>query len=370
MKDCIVFWQRMLTPHMTELAQQVSRWGVEVHYVTEESLSEERLAMGWKAEDLAEVTVHFISLPEEARTLVNRFPSHAVHITQGVRSNNLVAHAQKQICAKRLRHYPIMEKVDLRGFGGWVKPFVYTQCFRSLAGKIEGIFAIGEGTPEWIAKRSARRVRPIPFAYFLKGRREAQLSREGNIFKFIFVGGLIERKRVDLLIKALSRLSDRAFIIEIVGDGPERSQLQRLAEVQLPGRVAFLGTVDMDVAIDRIATADCLVLPSDHDGWGAVVSEAQISGTPAVCSSECGAAGTVHASEFGSVFRSGDVESLRRCLAIMLDRGPVDSAARQKLATWARCLTAEAGARYLLDIVRRERDIAERIIPPWEDARL
>lgn len=366
MTKCIVFWQRMLTPHMTELALEVARAGALVHYVTEQALSEERRAMGWQADDLSEVEVHYIGTPDEARGLVDRLSQHAVHITQGVRANGLVSEAQKRIMAKGLRHYPVMEMVDLRGFGGWIKPLVYALQFRAFAEGSEGLLAIGEGTPNWIARRAPRRLRAIPFAYFLKGRRPHPAVSGQTVFRFIFVGGLVERKRVDLLIEALSGLADRPFDLEIVGDGPERVRLESRAEEVLPGRVTFSGTISMDTAIDRIAAADCLVLPSDHDGWGAVVSEAQINGTPVICSSQCGSAGAVRASGFGAVFKARNEDSLRQCLANILDMGRIDAASRDRLSVWAQCLTAGSGARYLLDIISNHSNADGPIIPPWE----
>lgn len=359
----------MLTPHMTELARELARVGVEVHYVTEQALSEERRAMGWQADKLSEVEVHYIDTPDKARSLVNSLPQQAVHITQGVRANGLVADAQKQITTNGLRHYPIMEKVDLRGFGGWIKPVVYALRFRAIAAQSEGVLAIGEGTREWITQRAPKTLRTIPFAYFLKGKHHHPTTSNHSTFKFIFVGSFIKLKRIDLLINALSGLAHRSFTLELVGDGPGSSAIEQLAYELLPGRVALLGTLGMEAAVERIAASDCLVLPSDQDGWGAVVSEAQINGTPVICSSECGSAGTVRASGFGAVFETGDVEQLRRCLSGQLDRGRIDKAGREKLSTWARSLTAEAGAQYLLEIIRCSRNVDSRLIPPWERAK-
>ena len=65
-----------------------------------------------------------------------------------------------------------------------------------------------------------------------------------------------------------------------------------------------------------MSSADCLILPSRHDGWGAVVSEALMVGTPVICSDACGSAGVVHASGVGGVFRSGDHCALTAELAV------------------------------------------------------
>lgn len=369
MAECVVFWQRMLTPHMTALAREVAKIGAEVHYVAEEALSAERRAMGWVADDLDGVETHMVDTPEAVRDLVDRLPQSAVHITPGVRANGLAAVAQARIMARGLRHYPIMEKVDLRGRAGWIKPLIYALKFRRLAGGIEGFLAIGEGTKAWVRKWSLNAIKPISFAYFLKGAVVPSVTPRADGFRFVFVGSLVGLKRIDLLLSALSDLSERPFQLEVIGDGPERAGLEHLARKRLSARVHFRGTAEMDVAIMRIAQADCLVLPSDKDGWGAVVSEALINGTPAVCSSECGAAEAVRASGVGGVFRAGDVDGLRRVLADLLDRGPVTPAARRDLAGWAHCLTAEAGARYLLDIFEARGEPADSFRPPWEGDR-
>ena len=39
---------------------------------------------------------------------------------------------------------------------------------------------------------------------------------------------------------------------------------------------------------NTIYQADNLVLPSSHDGWGAVTTEALMVGTPVICSDTCG----------------------------------------------------------------------------------
>jgi glycosyltransferase involved in cell wall biosynthesis len=366
MADCIVFWQRMLSPHMTELARQLVLTGAEVHYVTEEDLSTERRAMGWEAGELSGVAVHRITTSQDVCSLVDHLPANAVHITQGVRSNGLIAHAQKRISQRGLRQYPIMEKVDLRGLGGWIKPLLYRLRFWILAWKIEGLLAIGESTPEWVASISPTRLRAIPFAYFLKGPSTHPRAREQGAFRFTFVGRLVGLKRVDLLLDALSGLRNYPFVLEIVGDGSTRAQLERQAHALLPGRVVFRGSLRMDEAADRIAAADCLVLTSAYDGWGVTVSEAQINGTPVVCSSACGASETVRASGFGAVFEAGNMDSLRQCLAAMLDNGRIDNANRKKLCEWATCLTARAGARYLLGIIDSDDKGSSHIIPPWE----
>ena len=183
-------------------------------------------------------------------------------------------------------------------------------------------------------------------------------------FRFLFVGSLIKLKRVDLLLRSLSKL-DGDFELLIVGDGPMRENLQSMANVLLPNHVRWLGTLPMNDIPHLMSSADCLILPSRHDGWGAVVSEALMVGTPVICSDACGSAGVVHASGVGGVFRSGDHCALTAELAVAFSAGYLQPEARERLATWAQCLGATQGALYLQSIFQSYESSGSIPSPPW-----
>jgi len=107
------------------------------------------------------------------------------------------------------------------------------------------------------------------------------------------------------------------------------------------------------------------VLPSRHDGWGAVVSEALMAGTPVVCSDSCGSAGVVRASGQGGVFRSGDREALLSMLKQVIAKGRLPSTDKLSLASWAESLGESAGAAYLLQILDHVVGHIARPSPPW-----
>ncbi|MFI5411070.1 glycosyltransferase [Kaistia sp. UC242_56] len=183
-----------------------------------------------------------------------------------------------------------------------------------------------------------------------------------------FVGRLIELKRVRLLIEAISGLASQNVELAIIGTGPLEGELRTMAEALLPGRVLWIGVLPIEEVPKHMAQADCLVLPSRHDGWGAVVSEALMVGTPAICSDRCGAAGVVLASRRGGVFPSGDVGALTTQLQRIVDGGRQSWQQRAELADWAKCLGAEAGATYLTEILRYVETGGARPAPPWEGA--
>jgi glycosyltransferase involved in cell wall biosynthesis len=100
------------------------------------------------------------------------------------------------------------------------------------------------------------------------------------------VGRLVRSKRVDHAIRALSRLRrsvpDASLVV--VGDGPERGELLRLAdELRLREAVEFAGRVSEPEKTRLLADATILVSTAVREGWGLTVTEAARVGTPSVC---------------------------------------------------------------------------------------
>ncbi|KJV43323.1 hypothetical protein VH88_01095 [Brevundimonas sp. KM4] len=107
------------------------------------------------------------------------------------------------------------------------------------------------------------------------------------------------------------------------------------------------------------------MLPSRYDGWGAVISEAIMVGTPAVCSDRCGSAGVVRASGRGGVFAANDLDALTALLRRLMDQGSPSPDQRAALARWGRRLGAGAGADYLRAILAFSDRGGDRPAAPW-----
>lgn len=365
-KLTIWFWQRMVTPHMGYLASALAQRGHKVTYVAEERLSVQREALGWQSLDLNGVTMRFASTAHEAKKLAECSDVQTIHITQGLRANGIVASAQKTISIRKQRHYIIMESVDLRGPVGYLKPAVYVWHLYRKRRDLEGVMAIGADTSSWLRRLAPSNLQIFPFAYFLPEQQFESTPRSRSKFRFLYAGALVPRKRVDLLLQTLGDLRKHEFEIEVIGNGPMRHELESLAEKLLPGRVVFQGVLPISEIPGRMALADCLVLPSSHDGWGAVVSEALMVGTPAICSAACGSRGVVEASGVGGVFGTLDKLKLSNLLESAVYDGKINTESRMRLKRWARCLGADAGAEYLEFLVEKNRLANVSILPPWQ----
>jgi glycosyltransferase involved in cell wall biosynthesis len=109
---------------------------------------------------------------------------------------------------------------------------------------------------------------------------------------FLFSGQLIERKGVDVLIRAFVRVgnTNTQTALLILGDGPLRDALKASVPLAMTNRVHFIGPVAQVDLPSYFAAADVFVFPSRHDGWGVVINEACAAGLPVIATRQTGAA--------------------------------------------------------------------------------
>jgi glycosyltransferase involved in cell wall biosynthesis len=109
----------------------------------------------------------------------------------------------------------------------------------------------------------------------------AEVPTSAVVSDLIFVGRLIEDKRVDLLIEAVARLRGELPGLRclVIGDGPERPALEALvAERGLRDRVWFMGPVGEAEKVALLKGSKLLVLPSVREGFGIAAVEGQAAG--------------------------------------------------------------------------------------------
>lgn len=96
---------------------------------------------------------------------------------------------------------------------------------------------------------------------------------------FLAMGRLVEYKRIDLLLRLWERVRPvTGGRLVVVGDGPERARLEATAGPA----VTFTGHVSEAEKHRLLCQAWLLLHPSLVEGWGLVVTEAAVRGTPAV----------------------------------------------------------------------------------------
>jgi glycosyltransferase involved in cell wall biosynthesis len=102
------------------------------------------------------------------------------------------------------------------------------------------------------------------------------------------VGRLDRLKRTERLIEAAARMTRPAPIV-VVGQGPEREALERLAESRgIAARVRFLGRIDDDALKDLYGRCSAVYYAPHDEDYGLVTLEAFQSGKPVVTTVDSG----------------------------------------------------------------------------------
>lgn len=366
--DDVWFWHGIFSPHMAGLASAVARTGCKVTCVAEQESLADRVKLGWLVPKMQGVRLCIAADRTAIQRLVREASVRSVHICEGIRGNGMVSLAQQALAQRGLRQWVVMETVDDAGVVGMIKRWEYARLFRGKGRSLEGVLATGHTTTDWLIARGASASKVFPFAYFLPdvSPPDHDRHRQPGPFRVLFVGRFIPLKRLDVLIQSLRTLMTHNFQLLVVGEGPHENELRALAESALPGRVRWLGRYSMADVLLTMGQADCLVLPSRFDGWGAVISEALMAGSPVICSDACGATGVVLASGAGGVFASNWPDELWARLDEQLKTGPITTEGRMRLASWASALGSDAGARYLIAILDHAAGGGPRPSPPWQ----
>ncbi len=139
---------------------------------------------------------------------------------------------------------------------------------------------------------------PIPKS---EARRQLGLSDDRIILS---VGGLIPRKRFDLIIKAVKILCEdfqkKNLLLIIIGEGGSRNELERLiTSLDLHGHVRLQGSVSHRKLYIWYNAADLSCLASSREGWPNVVLESLACGTPVVATRVWGTPEIIRSDEFG-----------------------------------------------------------------------
>lgn len=206
----------------------------------------------------------------------------------------------------RLRFPPPLAALG-RALEERVMPLVYSRSLFLCVSPSTALALGGIGVP-------AERIRVLPMG--VDTGRVASEERSPTPL-FLALGRLVPHKRLDLLMRMWEKVRDRVGgRLVIVGDGPERARLQRLAG----NGVEVMGRVSEGEKQQLLSRAWLLVHSALHEGWGIVVTEAAAAGTPTLAFDVPGVRDAVQDGETGVLART-EAELTHEWISLAEDRG-------------------------------------------------
>lgn len=172
---------------------------------------------------------------------------------------------------------------------------------------------------------------------------------QGRGRRMLFVGRLAAAKGLPVLIEAVSIVRKRFFDVEltIAGDGPDRQELQSMAQqLGLAGSIRLLGYQSQAQVRGLLAETDVFAMASFAEGVPVVLMEAMAAGVPVVATRIAGVPELVDDGVSGLLVPPGDAASL----AVGIERLLQDAALRNRFAASGR---QKVGGEFNTDIESR-----------------
>lgn len=333
----VAFYLNIVSPHQMPLADEVTRRiGIEnFRYVYAEEFHAERANMGWNADNLPSWCVKG---DESSLELME-----AGIVYTGIRCLDLLE--RRAALGKKTYYYSERWFKPIHCFPGWIRMLV--PSYRRMAKRFVKwantdpnacVLAVGPWAKKDFFQLGIHPDKIRDWGYFVahsthvSATRTPMQSNSRTILKVLYIGRLIPLKCVDTIIRAVARLPEAT--LTIVGDGPEKSRLQRLSNKLLGKRIEFRPFVPIEKVREVMRRHDVLVFASNAlDGWGAVVSEALDEGVPVVGTRETGASAALLPET--NLFSCGNdrelAEKLRHFAVVDLPYGYTPSGAAELL---------------------------------------
>ncbi|MDR7150631.1 glycosyltransferase involved in cell wall biosynthesis [Hydrogenophaga palleronii] len=366
-----VFWHSYLMFHQAAYIRALAEVpGNTVRWCVTEDLPAYYRERGYPVPDTGKVLVHIAPTPERTEELA-RLPG-SVQVFFGLRGFALPLTAFKASLGAPVHRFLMTENRYEPGAQLLPRWLVYTWDALRYRRHLSGVFCIGHsgryGGARFFSACGYPAERIVPFVHVVDSLPVQHRPVQRDHKEILYVGQLIVRKRVDLLLQAFSQLDLPTARLRIIGKGDQEQHLLELAhQLDIAERVDFSpGMPNADI-VAAMAAADVLVLPSRFDGWGAVVNEALMVGTPVISSDRCGASDVIENGRNGYVFEAGNARALLECLESFFrdfhwDRAALASAEASRLGG------PEVAARFQLHALRllAPDPVASRSTAPME----
>jgi len=343
----IIFWQNIVSPHQIDFLKVLSN-RFKITLIVDNLIDAYRKKDGWQVPDYSQIELY---VQPNAET-INRFflNKDSIHIFSGIGAFKYVHKGFKIAIKYRAKIGVFSEPFVMRGIIGQLK-FIRGIIHKILyAKKINFICATGDLGFQTYLNFGYKLEKIFHWGYFVNSKISRVYKRENSI---VYVGRLNSNKNIarfsSFFIQNKGLGFDKLFI---VGDGEHKEEINNLVNPNENScQVILLGRLSSQETYDVISKSKLLILPSTDDGWGVVVNEALLSGTPVIASSSVGASVLLGEGYRGEIFQTNNFTNLKQ----VIDKWAVKKislADNLRIKNWAdNNISPEKAASYFVDII-------------------
>lgn len=369
----IVFWENIISQHKIDYWYELSRQKdvSAIIIVIDQELDDELKSQGWFIEDekLKNIVIKVHPKVDDIQTLFSSNLKNTFHIFSGIKANKFVYESFLISLDYNIHRILLTESVNLNKERVITRRLASFMIERKYLKYYDIVLGSGTTTKKWYLENGLHPENFYSFLYSINNSlNDFNLlkNNSSDTYKFVFVGQLIKRKGIDLLLKALGLLTSNNWKLDIFGTGSELDSLKRLTIKQgINEKVHFKGVLPNSVMKKHLKNYDTLVLPSRFDGWGAVINEAISSGLKVICSNRCGASQLVINEKIGNVFNIKNTASLKEQLKSHIENGH-SFEDRKYVLNYQETINGLSTANYLIRIINYHYDKTNIYPnPPW-----
>lgn len=353
-----IFWQNIISIHQSAFLKALAEEH-EVTLVVEQELDNQRKNESWNIPDMG--ASHIIIAPSD-KQIEKLFENNSIyHIFSGINAYPMVYKAFKMAVKRNYNISVMAEPYDWTGLRGKLRRLKYMMLFARYGRYIDHFFTTGNYGIKCYRKAGFPLWKLHQWGYFTEQTTTLSPAVNGSP-KIIFVGKIDTRKNILSLISALNEIPELYEDAYIIGTGPLVKEL-KIAIGENP-KIHYLGALPNNEVKQLIGQCDLLVLPSQFDGWGAVVNEALFQGTRVLCSDMCGAGILLDGDKRGGVFQLNE-SALKQELKRWLIKGPLSLLDRTEIKKWAETsISGEVASDYFVEKLNDNEIIVPWITPP------
>lgn len=146
-------------------------------------------------------------------------------------------------------------------------------------------------------------------------------NNQNSMIRVLYLGRIIERKGLRVLIEALNKLKDDSIALTVAGDGEQINEFKELVKKYHIKNVNFVGYVNPIDRFKYFVNTDIFVLPSIIENgvieaWGLTLNEAVQCKKFIIASDAVGSAFELITEKNGLIVKENDSDDLARALVV------------------------------------------------------